>query len=144
MGLIDAVDAETAFVGAFVEATRRRRWVDGLRRPNKRSQTLARLRNGPPGDFDPWFVLQARSLTFEQALRWIRSRGAPEECHLMSADASLDGRSGLLADSLRNVFGVGSGTALLSLPTELVFVEAETDRFFLWKQRSPDKPGPTI
>ncbi len=116
---------EVALIQAFVNPSKRQRWLQLAghpeRRPKLRAQ-LAHLR-----DLDERFA--SRFGDGEQTLEAIRTtllaRGAPKACHLLSESAELDGRSLRLDEALQLVVGAGYGTLVSCVPGRLAYYEGE-------------------
>jgi hypothetical protein len=58
----------------------------------------------------------------------LRKRGAPEGCHVLAADADLDGSDMVLSDALAAVIGKSSGAFISCIPGRLGFYEYEDAR----------------
>jgi hypothetical protein len=127
------VNDEVTLVNTFVNPLKRKHLIEILANPKRRhraTETLAHFH-----DFDPSAVVPLESAdqtpaAIESALR---SRGAGDKCHVISANRALDGKTVSLKLALEKVVGFGMGTLLSCVPGELAYYEGEgpSDRCIL-------------
>lgn len=136
--LTTAPDIEGDFARAFIVSHKRRRVQELLASKKRRKDFLQSLCHF--SDFDPQCVenLPPPSQTSEGILSWLRSKGAPDTCYVVSANANLDGRSMLLGDALDAVVGRVPGTVVSCVPGRLAFYEGEASggRYILTRSRA--------
>jgi hypothetical protein len=125
---------EEAVVKAFVEPTRRERFLAFLADPKKRrkfTNELAHrrdrflkpnaLRSIPPSQHHPsaFFAL-------------LKQLGAGDKCWVIS-QGDLDGQEVDLLAALQEVVGYGMGTIISCVPGRLAYFESEDERYILQK-----------
>lgn len=134
-----SADHESRLVQAFVRAEQRDRYLSLLANPRKRGTILGRLAHSV--DLDARFVqpIPAADHTPERIARILAARGAPERCHMVSENPSLDGREMPLGEALRAVVGYGQGTIISCVPGRLAFYESgePRQRFILQRPATP-------
>lgn len=127
------MDHEQAFVETFIVKPKRTRYLEKLASDKHRRKFLSRLHHNldyvselatqiPPGE-QTVDLIQAK----------LRSLGAPDECHVITAGADLDGRQLLLQEALNCFVGMGDGVVLSCIPGRLAYYESEepNGRFIL-------------
>ena len=124
---------EVTLINTFVNPLKRKHLIEILANPKRRhraTETLAHFH-----DFDPSAVVPLESAdqtpaAIESALR---SRGAGDKCHVISANRAMDGKTVPLKLALEKVVGFGMGTLLSCVPGELAYYEGEgpSDRCIL-------------
>jgi hypothetical protein len=118
-------DEEAETLGAFIEQPVRRRMLTLLGSPRRRRDLVAMLDHFDSFD-QRWRVpLKPSKQTPEQIGADLVSRGAGQECWVMSSNSLLDARRALLGEALDAVVGFGYGTLLISVPGYLAFYEGE-------------------
>jgi hypothetical protein len=107
----------------FLREDRRSRWRELIPRPKGRKKLLASLWNGD--DFDRTLMIQVNpsERTIQQLLLKLRSLGAPELSHLISARSALDGKDLDLISALKMVFNLAPGTIICCVPGKLAYYE---------------------
>ncbi len=116
---------EDALIRAFVRADRQTRLLDLLGSPKGRRKLRAALAHFR--DLEPRFArrvapAQQRPPAIEALLR---SKGAPEICHVIAEASDLDGREMPLAEALESIVGQGVGALVSCLPGRLGYFESE-------------------
>jgi len=124
---------EELFLTAFINKARRERLAELLANPKRRRQATSALAHFH--ELDPrWLVeIPHHQQSATSIERLLRSKGAPDTCHLISESSDLDGRSLPLASALERVVGQGMGTLISCIPGKLGFFEGEgpSDRYIL-------------
>lgn len=69
--------------------------------------------------------LDATCRSVDDLVALLQRRGAPDQCHAMSNDSSLDGRTLGLADAVSRTFGMSMGTFISCIPGQLAYFEGE-------------------
>jgi hypothetical protein len=77
--------------------------------------------------FDPRFArrIPPREQTEGAIHAILRERGAADTCHVVSADAMMDGRDMPLHDALVSTVGANAGSILSCIPGQLAYYEGE-------------------
>ena len=119
------MNEEATLVSTFVNAAKRKHLIEILANPKRRHRATATLAHF--GDFDPSAVVRLgidiqTPIAIESALR---SRGAGENCHVMSHNRAIDGKHLPLKLALEKVVGQGMGTVLSCVAGELAYYEGE-------------------
>jgi hypothetical protein len=123
--VLSVSDEEAETVGAFIEQPVRRRMLTLLGSPRRRQDLVAMLDHFDSFD-QRWTVpLKPSEQTPEQIGAGLVSRGAGQECWVMSSNGRLDARQVPLGDALDAVVGFGYGTLLICVPGYLAFYEGE-------------------
>ena len=119
------IEHEPAFVKAFIVRTKQERYLELLSKPKRRKAVLDSLAHFK--DLDPRFEVPIPPSAHSPSgiERFLRSRGAPSECYLISEDAALDGRAVALSEALSSIVGRGMGTLLSCIPGRLGYYEGE-------------------
>jgi hypothetical protein len=119
------VEHEESLIRAFVRPHRKTRLLELL----KSAKGREKLRKGLAHfhDLDPRFAhlvppSKHRARDIETSLR---AKGAPENCHILSESAELDGREMPLGSALAEVVGGGMGTFVSCIPGRLGYFESE-------------------
>jgi hypothetical protein len=120
------MNEEATLISTFVNALQRKHLIEILANPKRRHRATVTLAHF--NDFDPSAVVHLDSdaqtpAAIEGALR---SRGAGESCHVISANRAIDGKHLPLKLALDKVVGHGMGTLLSCVPGELAYYEGES------------------
>jgi hypothetical protein len=116
---------ETGFADAFVVPTKRARVRELLTKPKRRREFLDSLNHHAPLDPRCMTRVSPSAQTASGIEVLLRSRGAGRECHAISSDRTVDGRTLPLTQALALVVGRGQGTVLSCIPGRLAYYEAE-------------------
>jgi hypothetical protein len=139
MKSVPATLHETGLVLAFIVRSKQERLLDLLARPQRRKDVLNRLYRAQ--DLEPrWMIpIQGADRSAPGIERILRSKGARDECYVLSTRKELDGATMALNQALRAVVGGGGGTLLSCIPGALGYYEGETpkDRWIL--ERADDR-----
>lgn len=129
---------EESLINAFVRPAKRARFIEFLGSPKRRPKFLANLYHF--GDLDSRYMvpIPPAEQHAKNIAALLTARGAPSSCHVISANAKLDGRDLNLVEVLEQVVGFGEGTLISCIPGRLGYFEGESpnDRFIL--QRAAD------
>ncbi len=112
---------EEALVDAFVIPSKRARYKAFLASPKRRRKILHGLNH--LSDLDDRFATDLPSST--DIVELLRSRGAPEACHVISDVAGLDGREMTLQDAIDQIEANMWGTLVGCLPGRLAYYYGE-------------------
>ncbi len=128
-----ATDHEREFVKAFVPRERQARWLEALESSKRREKFVSRLAHNAVFRSDRIIGIEPRHQHPEVIEKLLRTKNAPEMCHLISESRALDGHEMRLIDALRKVVGYGMGTIISCIPGRLAYYEAEgpKERFIL-------------
>jgi hypothetical protein len=125
------MDVEEALFRAFIIPRRKSHYVARLANPKTREKILWALDHGVVRDLDPRYTFQVEPgyQTPDHIYGFLRGRGAPERCYVMSGDWEVDGKYLPLKEALN-----GIGPFLIScIPGRLAFYESdeESGRYIL-------------
>ena len=126
---------EEATVRAFVVPGKRDRMVTLLATPKRRRQATDALNH-----FAHWDTRYTQAIPSSADVIYVlRHAGAPGQCHVISADRSLDGRDMPLADAVAAAEANGGASVLCCLPGQLALffdeLWAPRDRILLSRAR---------
>jgi len=127
---------EEALVDAFIVPAKRERYKTLLANPKRRRKLLDGLNHCR--DLDPRYATQIPSKTDVVAL--LRSRGAPEFCHVISAVAELDGMEMGLQEAIDETEANMWGALIGCVPGRLAYYYGEAGEQRLVLERAPNKP----
>jgi len=113
---------EATLVSTFVNPLKRKHLIEILANPKRRHRATATLAHFEGAADTPAAIESA-----------LRSRGAGDNCHVISENRAIDGKTLSLKAALEKVVGQGSGTLLSCVPGELAYYEgqAPSDRCIL-------------
>jgi hypothetical protein len=143
-------DRELQLIQAFVAHAKRERYAGFLGSPKRRDKFLRELHHFR--DFVPGYLVEVKGQIDSSAglLAELRRRGAPDECHIVSAQRRLDGATRPLAEAISEIFGRVEGTLVCCIPGTLAYYEGEApkNRFILDRRpmlrRRSTNPGGLI
>jgi|ERR1700674_270745 len=127
---------EQAFVGSFVQRTRRERALLCLADPKKRSKFVQEFAHRGTYILLPECLkaIQPNQRRPDSVYAILRSLGAPDTCHLISEDRNFDGKEMELLAALKQTVGRGMGTVISCLAGQLGYFEGELkERYILQK-----------
>jgi hypothetical protein len=132
---------ETAVVDAFVVSSKRDRVRELLAKPKRRRTILDSLNHQAPLDPRCMSKIPPREHFTIRIESLLRAKGAPEMCHVISADPTLDGKAMPLRAALDDVIGCGNGTIISCIPGRLAYFEGEDpgERYLLEQPPTPAK-----
>ncbi len=127
------MDVEEATLRAFIRRERRQRYVALLSSRVKRKKLLGELDHRVEGDLDGRFAwpLWRHADSPSGLYDFLRQRGAPERCHVISSIPELDGNEMDLREALEQIHATGMGTLISCIPGRLAYYEGELVRVFL-------------
>ena len=113
---------EESLIKAFIYPARRKRWLEHLASPKKRTRFLDRLNHCR--DIDDRFSSLLPSGANIVAL--LSKRGAPPICYVISDYAEIDGREMTLEEAIRAAELGGWGTLIGCVPGRLAYYYDES------------------
>lgn len=119
------VNHEEALIRAFVRPERRARLLGLLGSPKGRVKLRASLAHFDDLDLRFAKVVSPTKHAAQDIEVTLRSKGAPETCHVVSESAALDGRDMPLASALVEIVGRGMGAFVSCVPGKLGYFESE-------------------
>jgi hypothetical protein len=119
------MNEEAALISTFVNGAKRKHLIEILANPKRRHRATVTLSHF--SDFDPSLVrrLGGDAQTPAEIEGALRSLGAGEHCHVISANRAIDGKHLPLKSALEKVVGQRMGTLLSCVPGELAYYEGE-------------------
>ena len=123
---------EKALFEAFIVPAKRRRYIELLDARGGREKILCSL------DHFKYLDLRfCRKVNAADALRVLKSFGAPAICHVISSNSELDGREMDLAEALTEIIGRDFGAFISCIPGKLAYFESEEpgDRYICYRER---------
>jgi len=120
-----AMNHEAEFIKQFVSPARRGRYLSLIESRRGRRKFLGALDH-----FDELDTRYARLLptgvqTIVQIEAFLRKKGAPERCHVISSNIEIDDREMHLNEALQETIGRGFGTVISCVPGKLAYFEGE-------------------
>ena len=124
---------EATLVSTFVNPLKRKHLIEILANPKRRHRATATLAHFQDFDLGAVVPLEGAADTPAAIESALRSRGAGDNCHVISENRAIDGKTLSLKVALEKVVGQGSGTLLSCVPGELAYYEgqAPSDRCIL-------------
>jgi hypothetical protein len=107
----------------FLREDRRARWKELFPRPKGRKKLLKALWNGDDLDRSLMLQVNPNERTVPILPSRLKTLGAPNFCHLISARSALDGRDIDLISALEMVLNLAPGTIICCVPGELAYYE---------------------
>lgn len=114
---------EESLIKAFILPERRRRWLELLASPKSRARLLRVLAHHAPIDRRFSHLIPGSKQSKKGIEDLLRSKGAPETCHVISEHSEIDARELLLNDALERVQDYG--TFLSCIPGRLAYLQYE-------------------
>ena len=128
---------EQALVDAFIIPAKRKRYKELLAKRKRRAKLLDGLNHC--SDFDPRYAIEIPSKTDVVAM--LRSRGAPESCHVISDVEDLDGRRMPLQEAIDEAEANMQGMLIGCIPGRLAYYYGEAgEQRLLLERAPPNKP----
>ena len=116
---------EEQFTRSFVVVAKRERYLTLLAKEKTRSKVAHGLNHTRDLDMRFATAVPPAQQNAEAIARILRSKGAPERCHVMSSDSAVDGLELELDGALAQIVGYGSGTLVSCIPGKLAYFEYE-------------------
>jgi hypothetical protein len=121
-------------VRAFIAPERRERWLKSLASAKRRPAMLDRLNHCRDIDDRYATLLPSNS----DVVAFLRSRGAPKMCYVLSCTADIDGQTMALGDAVLAAEHGGWGTIISCVPGRLGYYYDECGaRRFLLERPAP-------
>ncbi len=116
---------EELFARSFILSGRNERYLSLLKSKRGRKKLLERFYHCH--DLDARFakLLPPNQQSAQAIEKLLKSKGAPEMCHVMSADSSLDNREMSLSEALMETVGGDGGTLISCIAGKLAYFELE-------------------
>jgi hypothetical protein len=116
---------EEQFARFFIVPEKRARYLSLLESNRGRDKLLAGLNHCH--DLDSRFakLIPANQQSAQSIERLLKSKGAPNVCHVMSSNPNLDNREMPLSEALLETIGMDSGTLISCIAGKLAYVELE-------------------
>ena len=129
---------EATLISTFVSPIKRKHLIEILANPKRRhraTESLAHFHDLDPSAVVPLETADQTPAAIETALR---SRGAGDNCHVISENRAIDGKTLSLKVALEKVVAQGMGTLLSCVPGELAYYEGRgpSDRCILARRAS--------
>lgn len=118
---------EEATVRAFIERTRRERWLSGLSSTKRRRKTVDRLHE--PTDLDARYMRLVSGKSLEAVMDELVRLGAPARCHVIGGP--LDGEDHDLPLALGAALEVFGGVLISCVPGSLAVYLPEAPSDFV-------------
>ena len=122
---MDASEHEAALIRAFVAPKRRARFLSFLRTPHGREKLRAALPHFRALDERFAHLVPSEDRYAASIEATLRSKGAPDTCHIVSEWSRIDGCDMPLSDALLEVVGSSMGTFVSCIPGRLAYFEFE-------------------
>ena len=120
------MNPEELFVRAFIVPEKRSRYLESLKNPQRRRDILARLNHHVDYDTSLATEVFGADAYVENLERLLRSKGAPDVCHVMGDQLKLDGQEVELAEGLEAVLAHDFGGVVLCVPGRLAYFKPES------------------
>ena len=119
------MNEEATLISTFVNGAKRKHLIEILANPKRRTRATATLAHFNDFESSAVVLLETEVQTPAAIEGALRSRGAGESCHVISANRAIDGKHLPLKLALERVVGQGMGTLLSCVPGELAYYEGE-------------------
>lgn len=114
---------EQELINSFFAPNRRERYRILLRDPDRRGEALNRLNHLAVRDLDPRYATELSKKADVLAL--LKSKGAPDECYIVSDIPEIDGCTMRLGDALRAADRGVWGTIISCITGKLAYYQDE-------------------
>lgn len=131
------MNAEEAFVKAFLLSEKRARFLEYLGNPKRRREALVKLNHALP--YLPEFATEvpAEQDFPEELEKLLKARGAGPTCHVLAGGLKADGRELPLREALNLICLHEFGALLSCLPGRLAYYRPEAPRPGILLERPP-------
>ncbi|MDO9026356.1 MAG: hypothetical protein Q7U87_00590 [bacterium] len=116
---------EEPFVTAFIVKDKKQRYLELFKTTKGRIKVNKCLAHNPDIDNRYMFKVPNSEQTPDKIFKLLKSKNAPEYCHVISEDTTIDNMDLLLKDALFLILGKGSGTIISCIPGKLAYYEGE-------------------
>ena len=116
---------EEQFARAFVVPEKRARYLSLLESHRGRKKLLNGLNHCQ--DLDPRFakLIPSNEQSEQSSENLLRTKGAPDKCHVMSDNPDIDNREMALTDALSKTVAMDAGTLISCVLGKLAYLEME-------------------
>ena len=115
---------EKMFVDSFVIKTKQDRFRENMISPKHRQKFVSSLDHSSDLRIDLATQISSNKQTPAAIFLVLRSKGAPDKCHVISSNSDIDGREMDLMSVLEDIVGYGDGTFLSCVPGKLGYFES--------------------
>ena len=116
---------EELFARSFVYPAQRARYLTLLESKKGRRKLCDGLNHSPHLDGRFAKLIPANQQSAQSIERLLKSKDAPDMCHVMSSNPDLDNREMSLSEALLETVGMDAGTMISCIPGKLAYVELE-------------------
>ena len=124
---------EQQLISVFIVKNKRDRFFQFLNNPKRRKDLIAELAHFKHLDTKYIVKIPGPNQNVETIYKFLKSKGSPDECYVLSENIIIDGKFLKLDYVIRETLGSGFGTIVSCKPGELAYYEGELERFFLIK-----------
>jgi hypothetical protein len=117
--------SEARMISAFLGKGREERWEEVLARPKGRKKFLARLCHEKEISRECMIPIPHLQRFAPAVYDRLRKLGAPDSCHVISDNSSIDGKDMPLLNALEQVVDRLSGTTIVCVPNRLGYYFSE-------------------
>ena len=110
---------EEQFARSFVAPAQRQRYLTLLGSKRGRRKLCDGLNQSPHLDGRFAKLIPANEQSMQSIERLLKSKGAPDVCHVMSSNSDLDNREMSLTEALLETVGMDAGTMISCIPGKL-------------------------
>jgi hypothetical protein len=116
---------EEQFARAFIVPSKQDRYLSMFESAKGRARLLAKFPHCPDLNMSYATLVPAAQQNAEAIARILEQRGAPDVCHVISADRDIDNRELQLEKALSETVGMNMGTFISCIPGKLGYFEFE-------------------
>ena len=116
---------EEQFARSFIVPEKRSRYLSLLESNRGRGKLLDGLNHCHDLDSRYASSVPASQQAAQSIERLLKSKGAPDVCHVMSSNPDLDNREMSLSEALMETVGMDAGTLISCIAGKLAYVESE-------------------
>ena len=116
---------EEQFARAFIEPAKQERYLSMLESAKGRARLVAKFPHCRDLNMSYATLVPAAQQNAEAIAKLLEQRGAPDVCHVMSADRDIDNRALPLEKALDEAGGMNRGTFISCIPGKLDYFEFE-------------------
>ena len=116
---------EEQFVRVFVVPGKQERYLSMLRSPRSRARLLAKFPHCKDLNMKYATLVPAGQQSANAIAKVLANKGAPDLCHVISADPDIDNREMSLDNALEETVGMNMGTFISCIPGKLGYFEFE-------------------
>jgi hypothetical protein len=116
---------EEQFARAFIVPAKQERYLSMLESAKGRARLLAKFPHCRDLNMRYTTLVPAAQQNAEAIAKLLKQRGAPDLCHVISADRDIDNRELKLEKALVEAVGMNMGTFISCIPGKLGYFEFE-------------------